>query len=862
MPLSPGTKLGPYEILAPIGAGGMGEVFRATDTRLQRTVAIKILSHDKVADPERKRRFLQEARAVSALNHPNIVTLHDIASDSGVDYLVMEYVPGKSLDDLITPKGLPFVEALGYAQQIASALAAAHAAGIVHRDIKPANVIVTPEGQIKILDFGIAKLEERRLDAQSETRTMEPTLTEAGVVMGTRAYMSPEQARAEDVDARTDLFSFGAVLHEMATGRRPFPKSLDWTTPATQGLHPELRRIVLKLLETDRELRYQTAADVLADLKRLLRTTEGVQISRRWWIAAAAAAVLAAVSAAAVVFLLPRRPAGRDQWAQLTNFPDSVGQPALSQDGRMLTFIRGPGTFQTSGQIYIKLLPDGEPKELTRDSYRKMSPVFSPDGSQIAYTTIDNQFNWDTWLVPVLGGEPRRWLPNASGLVWLDRQRLLFSEIKTGIHMAIVTAEQNRAGARDLYVPAHERGMAHRSHPSPDRKWALIVEMDRTGTWVPCRLVPMDGSSPGRQVGPPGAGCTFAEWSPDGRWMYLSSSAGGVYHTWRQRFPDGQSEEVTSGPTEEEGVAMAPDGRSFVTAVALKQRSVMLHDSSGDRQISLEGYAYHPKFTPDGKGLCYRILKGAAADAGTSDLWLTEVESGRSELLFPGIANISRGGFDISPDGREVVVVTADREGKYRLWLVPLDRRTPPRQIPNVEGSEPGFGPTGEIFFRAVEGDTAFVYRVREDGTGLRKAIEQPASQIVAISPDGRWLAVWAALPGMGTAAYPLGGGSPVRIWGWIMRLQWSPDGRLLFMSLSSVAGGVGSSGKTYVVPLRPGRVLPEIPAGGFQSEEELAKLPGVRVIDAADVCPGPTPDVYAFSRETTQRNLYRIPIP
>src|ERR1035438_8105379 len=285
MPLSPGTKLGPYEILAPIGAGGMGEVFRATDTRLQRTVAIKILSHDKVADPERKRRFLQEARAVSALNHPNIVTLHDIASESGVDYLVMEYVPGKSLDDLITPKGLPFVEALGYAQQIASALAAAHAAGIVHRDIKPANVIVTPEGQIKILDFGIAKLEERRLDAQSETRTMEPTLTEAGVVMGTRAYMSPEQARAEDVDARTDLFSFGAVLHEMATGRRPFPKSLDWTTPATQGLHPELRRIVLKLLETDRELRYQTAADVLADLKRLLRTTEGVQISRRWWIA-------------------------------------------------------------------------------------------------------------------------------------------------------------------------------------------------------------------------------------------------------------------------------------------------------------------------------------------------------------------------------------------------------------------------------------------------------------------------------------------------------------------------------------------------------------------------------------------------
>ena len=183
----------------------MGEVFRATDTRLHRTVAIKILPRDKVADPEQKRRFMQEARAASALNHPNIVTLHDLASDNGADYLVMECVSGHPLDRLITPTGLPLADVISYATQIAAALAAAHAAGVVHRDIKPANVIVTDEGQVKVLDFGLAKLEHIAPGSGADTGTMAPALTEAGMVMGTMAYMSPEQARAEEVDARTDL---------------------------------------------------------------------------------------------------------------------------------------------------------------------------------------------------------------------------------------------------------------------------------------------------------------------------------------------------------------------------------------------------------------------------------------------------------------------------------------------------------------------------------------------------------------------------------------------------------------------------------------------------------------------------------
>jgi serine/threonine protein kinase len=225
MPVAQGTRLGPYEIRDSLGAGGMSEVYSALDTRLHRTVAIKVLPSDKFRDPEYRRRFLHEARAASALNHPNIVTVHDIASESGIDFLVMEYVPGNSLSRMIAPTGIALPDLVEYATQMASALAAAHAAGIVHRDIKPANVIMTPQRHIKVLDFGLAKLQDPAVGADDDTRTLGTQLTEPGMVMGTAPYMSPEQTRGERVDARTDLFSLGAVIYEMATGRRAFPKA-------------------------------------------------------------------------------------------------------------------------------------------------------------------------------------------------------------------------------------------------------------------------------------------------------------------------------------------------------------------------------------------------------------------------------------------------------------------------------------------------------------------------------------------------------------------------------------------------------------------------------------------------------------
>jgi serine/threonine protein kinase len=862
MPLSAGTRLGPYEIQESIGAGGMGEVYRGRDTRLHRTVAIKVLSGSVIQAPERRRRFLQEARAASALNHPNIVTLHDIGSENGIDFLVMEYVPEKRLDRLISSNPLPVSEVLENGIQIASALAAAHAAGIIHRDIKPANVMVTPQGHVKVLDFGLAKWpEDGPIGPDSPTRTTDLSLTQAGQVIGTVAYMSPEQARGERLDVRTDLFSFGAVLYEMAAGRMAFPKMWDWAPPPGNGVDPALYRIILKLLQADREERYASATDVAGELNRVQQRLQSRKARRKRRVVAAFSSAAAGVLLVGFLWLRPNAPFQQNQWVPVTSLPDSVSQPALSPDGRMLTFVRGPGTFFTPGQIYVKMLPDGEPKQLTHDGLRKLGPVFSADGSRIAYGTLDEVTGneWNTWTVPVLGGEAGLWLRNASGLTWIDKRQLMFSEIEKASHMAIVTADESRAGVRDVYVPARENGMAHRSFVSPDGKSALVVEMD--GPWLPCRLVSMDGKSLGRQVGPAGAPCTFAAWSPDAKWMYLNSSAGGRFHIWRQRFPDGQPEQITSGPTEEEGIAMAADGRSFITAVGLRLRSVLLRDSAGERQVSLEGYAMSPRIAPDGKRLCYVVLRGPSEATSPVELWAMDLGSGRSEQLLPGRSLKSYLSFDISPDGREVAASLRGSNSEGRLWVVPLDRQSPPHEITNVESDRFVFWLPGEILFYRREGNSGFAYRIREDGTELRKAIEEPIREIRGVSPDGQWLVAFAT---GGVIAYPLGQGTPVPIFSQDVRLAWSSDRKFLFISYATTTtGGISSAaGKTYVIPLLPGHMLPEIPAAGFRTSDDIARLPGTRVIDSADATPGATSETYAFSRETMQRNLYRVPVP
>jgi Tol biopolymer transport system component len=704
--------------------------------------------------------------------------------------------------------------------------------------------------------------------------------------------MSPEQARGEEVDTRTDLFSFGAVLYEMATGRQAFSGSTSGViqeailnrAPVSPlrlnpELPPELERIVHKALEKDRDVRYQHAADLRADLKGLkLESVWGRPVvvrhapileSRAWlpqrWRLPVAYVVLGVAALTGWLWFASRKSLSPSSasYVQLTNFPDSVTQPALSPDGRMLAFVRSPNTFIGHGQIYVKMLPDGEPVQLTHDDLRKMSPVFSPDGSRIAYTVLGERGSWDTWVVPVLGGAPQPWVPNASGLVWIDHERLLYSEIKKGQHMAIVTSQESRAESRDVYAPVNEIGMAHRSYPSPDGKWVLLVEHDENALWMPCRLVPFDGSSASRQVGPAGAPCTFGAWSPDGRWMYLSADAGSGFHIWRQSFSDGKPEQLTSGLTEEEGIALAADGRSLVASIGLRQRPVYFHDASGDHAVSLEGYALLPRFHSADRKIVYELSRRVPTGIRQgSEIWLADLDSGENQPLLPGFRVIYH---DISPDGR-LVATALDEGGKPRLWVGWLDRRSPPRQIPLVEGDFGIFSPSGEVFFLGAERKSKFLFSIREDGSERRKVSSHPVVDTPSMSPDGAWLTGWGPIPeseaGVFNFAYPTKGGNPVPLCNPPCWVHWAPDGKFMYFSVASGFKSMFATGRTYVLPTRPGTIFAEIPPGGFHSEAELAMARGVKIIEAADIGPGPSPDVYVFSRETVHRNLYRIPVP
>jgi len=676
--------------------------------------------------------------------------------------------------------------------------------------------------------------------------------------------MSPEQARGLPVDTRADIWAFGCVLYETLTGQPPFrgqtiaetfaailEREPEWTalprsTPAS------IRALLKQCLEKDPARRLQNIADARSTLEQVQRGWQP------WQVAAMAATAVAALAiVAGVWWRAPAGAAARSEWVQLTQFPDSVIHPALSPDGRMVTFLRGasdPLVPFANGQVYVKTLPDGEPLQLTSDSHLKIGPVFSPDGARVAYGTIEPPFTWDTWLVPVRGGEPRRWLRNASGVIWSGPRQLLFSEIRKSPHMAVVTADESRSGQQDVYVPAHVQGMAHFSYLSPDRQSVLLVEMDENHAWTPCRVVPLDGSSAGQLVGPRGAACTSGAWSRDGQWIYLTANAGRTSHIWRQRFPNGEPEQVTSGPTEEEGIAMAPDGRSLVTAVALSSTSLWLHDGSSERQISVEGNAVDAKFTPDGKTLLYRVVNSLGTYPLPGELRVANLESGRSEALLPGFQVID---YDVSADGQHVVMEAADADGKLRLWLARLDRRVPHGQIPNVEGRQPRFTPDGSILFRQSDGAATFVYRVRPDGTGMRKVIEQAIPLLGDVSPDGRFVVAWTTLPGSESSAtqlFPLDGGAPIPI---AVFMSWSrsPGGGTVSFYTGSFA-----EGRTVVVPLRPGETLPPMPAAGLRSVVDIARLPGARRVNAA-IVPGPSASVYAAHRTMTQRNLYRIPI-
>ncbi len=517
-----GRSLLHYRITERIGEGGMGVVYRARDTHLDRTVAIKVLPGAVVADPERKRRFVQEAKAASALNHPNIIDIHDINSDAGVDFIVMENVPGNTLDRRIGGKGLRMGEVLKYAVQIADAIAAAHAAGIVHRDLKPANIMVTETGLIKVLDFGLAKLTQPLENEVSATASAMESLTGEGRIMGTVAYMSPEQAEGKAVDARSDIFSFGSVLYEMISGKQAFQGDSTLSTlsailnkevaPLSADIPHDLEKIVTRCLRKDPARRFQAmadlkveleelkeAVDLRAELKRLKRDSDSSnpavyeeptsRVARSWRVSypiAAAVLLLLAIAVGTTWWIMRSRMAtGQPQLRRLTWDTGLTTDPALSADGRWLAYASdrsGEGNLDIWVQQLAKGETRGEPVRITRDPADDSEPNLSPDGSQIVFTSARD--GGGIYLVSTTGGQ----------------ERLLVKE-------------------------------GHRPRFAPDGR-SVAYWMGGASWWHSPKsfILPLSGGT-SRQLQPTFRAVAFPTWSPDGNHL--------LFYGWKQQVMEG-----------------------------------------------------------------------------------------------------------------------------------------------------------------------------------------------------------------------------------------------------------------------------------------------------------------------------------
>ena len=417
-----GTTISHYQIVEQLGEGGMGVVYKARDLRLDRFVCIKILHAEQLKDESRKQRFIQEAKSASSLNHPNIVTIHEIDQADGVDFMVMEFVAGKTLQQLIPSGGMPVSDALKYAIPIARALAAANAAGIIHRDVKPGNIMVGANGVVKVLDFGLAKLTAPEVSTDEATQVLERH-TEEGTIVGTAAFMSPEQAQGNSVDARSDIFSFGAVLYEMISGRRAFQGANTVSTLASilerepaplaerdSRIPAELERVVMRCLRKDPERRFQTMGDLRVALEELKDESDSGKLTpartaratrgRPWWVYGLGAALVLLVAAGG--WLWRRSQPAKTVAHALTRltFNGVSMSPAISPDGKLLAYqatIGGPNP-----DIRVQQIGGGKAIQITHEKDGAFTPAFSPDGTQIAYQSRNSIYE-----VTALGGDVR-----------------------------------------------------------------------------------------------------------------------------------------------------------------------------------------------------------------------------------------------------------------------------------------------------------------------------------------------------------------------------------------------------------------------------------------------------------------------
>jgi len=811
MQISPGSRLGPYEVSSLLGAGGMGEVYRARDTKLGRDVALKVLPAEVSSDPERRRRFEAEARSASALNHPNIVTVYDIGSSDSTIYVAMEMVEGKTLRELILSEPLPVRKLLEIGVQIAEGLAKAHAAGIVHRDLKPENLMVSRDGYVKILDFGLAKLVEPLSGTEdlSALPTMAAPATQPGTILGTVGYMSPEQASGGSMDFRSDQFAFGSILYEMAAGRRAFQRKTGAETlaaiireePEPVGqLNPNapapVRWIVERCLAKDPEERYASTKDLARDLRSVrdhLSETSGagpavalapVRFRRSAWLLPAA---LALVAGAALGIALGR--------AAANTKPDS------SVTFQRLTFQRGAilsARFAPDGQTIVYGASwDGHPVELfsTRPDSLESRSLGLPPADVLSISSAGEMalslarhyvYGFESMgtlaRVALGGGTPREILENVQDADWSP----VGSKLAVARRVGNLGRLENPIGK----VIYQSSGWVSHVRFSPDGKLLAFLDHPQRGDdTAVVNGVDTDGKP--RLEGPPAtSGLSWSlqgeeVWSTGAR-LQATSLSGRVRTVWA--FPgDGSLEDI------------ARDGRAlFVRTTRRRETIGLAPGETAERNLTWLDWS-NPRDISSGGGTLLFDEESNASTTGRYGIYLRKTNGSPAVLLGHGRS------LGLSPDGRWVL---AESEvASTQLLLLPTGAGEPKLLSPAnvrcqwgswfpdgtrilVSGNEPGRGPR--------------LY-VREISSGQPRAVTPEGVSVVsgnAVSPDGKWIA--ATGPDRKVALYPTGPGKPQLIPGIApedLPVRWSADGRSLYVFRRSEAPA-----RVFLVDLETGR--------------------------------------------------------